>query len=201
MKYKMLAHITIILCFIIFIAIITYAVEYINKDSRLLERDAEAIVVRKLSERAEHPLNQLLVDCNIPEHLKENSIVILENLGKIFNQNSNKLLCDETLSEILRVEKHEFYNLNHKTWEKEGLQNYLEVFSGEVFSFFEKKITDSKWNELWESIDNSPKNEDEWIDFIVAQNICELLQIFSPMISQKRDGVRKSKRGRTKLTS
>ena len=105
----------------------------------------------------EIPIRHILLDCEIPAYLHENSKFILEGLRKILRQDSNKLKCNETLSAVLLVEKSELNMSFYKAWEKERLQNYLEIFGDDILTFFDQNSTPKKWNKVWANIDDSKK--------------------------------------------
>ena len=89
------------------------------------------------------------------------------------------------MSRVLQVELSEFNSSYTKTWEKSGLKKYIKVYGYDVFTFFETHTSSEKWSEGWRTLENPPKTEDEWIDFIESMSVCELLNFFAPMLKRQ----------------
>ncbi len=158
----------------------------LNRNSRLFLQTAEAIVREKLTKRDEYPVEQLLIDCNIPEQYRNESIFLIKRIYELLGQTKNKLHPDELFSTILRVQKADFSPSQHKAWEKEGLLEYIEVFGDGIFAIVEKHSAPERWNSAWRGMSTPPKNEDEWIDYILSTTLCKFLHFFAPMMDIER---------------
>ncbi len=182
----MLNTLAITIIFVLVVVLVTCIANACNRKSRVLLQTAKAVVREKLTKRGEYPVEQLLIDCNIPENYRSESLFLIKRIGELLGQTKNKLLPDELLSTILRVKKIEFSPSQYNAWEKEGLLEYIEVFGDDILAIVEKYSVPKKWESAWECKNAPPKNDDEWIDFILSIEFCKFLHFFAPMIDIER---------------
>ena len=173
--------ITVGLIIIVFVIIVLMS-ESINTKYKIIEDEAKKIIQSRFNNRSSKSLHEIIENSNLQAVTKANAILLLKRFGSTLKIEPGKFRHDDSLSKILTVGKDEFTNLDESTWQKLGCDNYLQVFTYEIFYLVESISDIQKWNFTWSQMENAPENEDEWIDFILSLNLQQFLGFFSPMI-------------------
>lgn len=138
--------------------------------------------MQKLEQRMEIPLETIFVRCSVPDHYQDNAKKILLYLAKILHQDSNKLRHDESLSSVFIVYKEEIPEKWQIIWKKEGFAQECDYFSYNFYEYIDEHTSVEDWEKIWKSCDPQPKNEDDLIDWLISLQICELLNLLSPVL-------------------
>jgi hypothetical protein len=153
----------------------------LNRGTIRIERAAQARVRERLAQRVPRPTLDLLRDASLPVDLHSTATALVTRAGLVLGVDPCLLRAEDRLGEILRVDAEELPSIQPDEWRRAGLPMRVTVHSYDLMHLVETFSNRSKWKARWASIPGPPRNEEQWIDRILAMTVGEFLNFFAPL--------------------
>jgi hypothetical protein len=102
-------------------------------------------------------------------------------VGSVLGVDPGVFRAEDQLGVLLRGEADELPSIDSNQWRGAGLPMHVTVHSYDVMHLVETFSDRSKWKARWASLKKPPRNEEQWIDLILAMTMGEFLNFFAPL--------------------
>ncbi len=156
-----------------------------NKDIRQIVHSAEECVRQRLAMRPVTSVETILSECGVQPGRKAAALRLLVGLEEVIGIEPGHLMPSDRLGDLMRVRKEELGpELSLRSWEKAGLKDFIEAFSYDIMHLVERLSTRAGWKRKWKELSPRPRNEEGWLNMIMAMTLCEFLLFFSETMGE-----------------
>lgn len=141
---------------------------------------ATRLVQERLRNRGQIDLNELVAMCDLPEQHRDNAKLLLRRVAGVIGVSPECFRNGDRLGDLLRIEVGELDERSLAVLSSYGLQDRVEVFGYDMLQLLEKLCDDTVWARLHSVLPRRPTNEDEWLDAILAMDLCAFVRVFAP---------------------
>ena len=128
-------------------------------------------------------VRELLTDCGIQDKLLSESVErLVHALADETRMDWVRVSGETRLRDLLFVGKEVVPPSLYKSWRRSRFGDYMECFPYSIMHVVETLSAKSKWRSAWAALPEPPKNEEEWLNLIMAMTWCEFLRFFGELV-------------------
>ena len=147
-----------------------------NRAVKRIHAEARACIAARLGSRDVLPLGVLLSQSVVPE--TNAAVTLLKGLGSILEVPPGTLRADDRLAALFRVRRDELPGVNDRVWAASKCGGFVDIAVYDLMHLAEISTPPTIWERRWRAFTPSPRNEEEWIDLMLAMRLDQFLRCF-----------------------